>query len=95
MSDEPEAGFTRNVTIVNQRGLHARASAKFVRMAEGFDAQVSVSRGDETVDATSIMGLMMLGAAAGTAITITANGRQAETALDALCVLIADKFGED
>ncbi len=95
MSDEPEAGFTRNVTIVNQRGLHARASAKFVRMAEGFDAQVSVSRGDETVDATSIMGLMMLGAAAGTAITITANGRQAETALDALCALIADKFGED
>jgi len=95
MSDEPEAGFTRNVTIVNQRGLHARASAKFVRMAEGFDAQVSVSRGDETVNATSIMGLMMLGAAAGTAITITANGRQAETALDALCALIADKFGED
>ena len=95
MSDEPEAGFTRNVTIVNQRGLHARASAKFVRMAESFDAQVSVSRGDETVNATSIMGLMMLGAAAGTAITITANGRQAETALDALCALIADKFGED
>ncbi len=95
MSDEPEAGFTRNVTIVNQRGLHARASAKFVRMAEGFDAQVSVSRGDETVNATSIMGLMMLGAAAGTAITVTANGRQAETALDALCALIADKFGED
>ena len=95
MSDEPEAGFTRNVTIVNQRGLHARASAKFVRMAEGFDAQVSVSRSDETVNATSIMGLMMLGAAAGTAITITANGRQAETALDALCALIADKFGED
>ena len=95
MSDEPEAGFTRNVTIVNQRGLHARASAKFVRMAEGFDAQVSVSRGDETVNATSIMGLMMWGAAAGTAITITANGRQAETALDALCALIADKFGED
>ena len=95
MSNEPEAGFTRNVTIVNQRGLHARASAKFVRMAEGFDAQVSVSRGDETVNATSIMGLMMLGAAAGTAITITANGRQAETALDALCALIADKFGED
>ncbi|MBL6761845.1 MAG: HPr family phosphocarrier protein [PS1 clade bacterium] len=95
MSDEPEAGFTRNVTIVNQRGLHARASAKFVRMAESFDAQVSVSRGDETVNATSIMGLMMLGAAAGTAITVTANGRQAETALDALCALIADKFGED
>ena len=95
MSDELEAGFTRNVTIVNQRGLHARASAKFVRMAESFDAQVSVSRGDETVNATSIMGLMMLGAAAGTAITITANGRQAETALDALCALIADKFGED
>lgn len=85
----------RDVTISNKRGLHARASAKFVNMAEGFDAQISVSRGDETVNATSIMGLMMLGASIDTTITIAARGHEAETAIDALAALVADKFGED
>ena len=85
----------RDVTISNKRGLHARASAKFVNMAETFNAQISVSRGDEAVNATSIMGLMMLGASIDTNITITAKGQDAEAAIDALAALVADKFGED
>jgi phosphocarrier protein len=83
------------VTISNKRGLHARASAKFVNMAETFNAQISVSRGDEAVNATSIMGLMMLGASIDTNITITAKGQDAEAAIDALAALVTDKFGED
>ncbi|MDG2495158.1 MAG: HPr family phosphocarrier protein [Alphaproteobacteria bacterium] len=93
MGDKPAA--QRDVTILNKRGLHARASAKFVNMAEGFDAHISVSRGDETVNATSIMGLMMLGASLDTTITIAAQGTDAEAAIAALAALIADKFGED
>ena len=93
MTDKPAA--QRDVTILNKRGLHARASAKFVNMAEGFDAHISVSRGDETVNATSIMGLMMLGASLETTITIAAQGTDAEAAIAALAALIADKFGED
>jgi phosphocarrier protein len=93
MTDKPAA--QRDVTIFNKRGLHARASAKFVNMAEGFDAHISVSRGDETVNATSIMGLMMLGASLDTTITIAAQGTDAEGAIAALAALIADKFGED
>ena len=85
----------RDVTISNKRGLHARASAKFVNMAETFNAQISVSRGDETVNATSIMGLMMLGASFDTNVTIAARGQDAEAAIDALAALVADKFGED
>ena len=93
MTDKPAA--QRDVTILNKRGLHARASAKFVNMAEGFDAHISVSRGDETVNATSIMGLIMLGASLDTTITIAAQGTDAEAAIAALAALIADKFGED
>ena len=93
MTDKPAA--QRDVTILNKRGLHARASAKFVNMAEGFDAHISVSRGDEMVNATSIMGLMMLGASLDTTITIAAQGTDAEAAIAALAALIADKFGED
>lgn len=93
MIDKPAA--QRDVTILNKRGLHARASAKFVNMAEGFNAHISVSRGDETVNATSIMGLMMLGASLDTTITIAAQGTDAEAAIAALAALIADKFGED
>ena len=93
MTDKPAA--QRDVTILNKRGLHARASAKFVNMAEGFDAHISVSRCDETVNATSIMGLMMLGASLDTTITIAAQGTDAEAAIAALAALIADKFGED
>jgi phosphocarrier protein len=93
MSDKGTA--QRDVTISNKRGLHARASAKFVNMAETFNAQISVSRGDEAVNATSIMGLMMLGASIDTNITITAKGQDAEAAIDALAALVTDKFGED
>jgi phosphocarrier protein len=93
MTDKDTA--QRDVTISNKRGLHARASAKFVNMAETFNAQISVSRGDEAVNATSIMGLMMLGASIDTNLTITAKGQDAEAAIDALAALVTDKFGED
>jgi phosphocarrier protein HPr len=85
----------REVEIVNTRGLHARASAKFVKCAEQFDADINVSRDGQTVPATSIMGLMMLAAQMGSTILIEASGRDAEPALDALASLIASRFGED
>ena len=83
------------VSIVNQKGLHARASAKFVRIAEGFDAEVSVTRDGQTVGGTSIMGLMMLAAGQGSSILIEAGGPDAHVALQALVTLVADKFGEE
>ncbi|MGL4289840.1 MAG: HPr family phosphocarrier protein [Phreatobacter sp.] len=86
--------IVREVPILNKRGLHARASAKFVACADQFDAAVSVSRCGETVDGTSIMGLMMLAAGIGTSITVRATGRQASEAVDAIAVLVADRFGE-
>ena len=86
---------TATLTLANQRGLHARASAKFVHLAESFNAAVSVTKDGETVHATSIMGLMMLGAAFGTQITITASGAEAEKAIAELTALVADKFGEE
>ena len=86
---------TRELLIVNGRGLHARASAKFVKCAEQFAAEVSVSRDGQTVPGTSIMGLMMLGAAQGTLINVTAKGAEASIALDAIAALVADKFGEE
>ncbi len=89
------AGVTRELAIVNQRGLHARASAKFVKCAEGFDADISVTRDGQTVPATSIMGLMMLTAAMGTSITVAASGPQADAAVAALAALVAAKFDED
>jgi phosphocarrier protein HPr len=85
----------REVEIVNARGLHARASAKFVKCAEQFDADINVSRDGQTVPATSIMGLMMLAAQMGATILIEASGRDAEPALDALASLVASRFGED
>jgi phosphocarrier protein HPr len=85
----------REVEIVNARGLHARASAKFVKCAEQFDADISVSRDGQSVPATSIMGLMMLAAQMGSTILIEASGRDAEPALDALASLVASRFGED
>ena len=83
------------LTICNSRGLHARASAKFVKCAEQFDALIEVSRDGVTVPGTSIMGLMMLGAHTGTEIEVSATGRQAREALDALGELVNDRFGED
>ncbi len=86
---------TRTVEIVNKRGLHARASAKFVKLAATFDAEVRVSRDGQTVDARSIMGLMMLAAALGCCIDIEAEGDQAEAAVEALVGLVAARFDED
>ena len=86
---------TRVVEIVNERGLHARASAKFVKMAAGFDAEVTVSRDGTTVDARSIMGLMMLAAGIGSPIEIAAEGPEAQQALDALVELVEARFDED
>ena len=85
----------RILTIVNTKGLHARASAKFVQCAAKFDAQVTVKKDGSSVSGTSIMGLMMLGAGMGSEVSISAAGRQAQEALDALQALIASKFGED
>lgn len=85
----------RELTIVNERGLHARASAKFVKCAEGFDADISVSRDGQTVPGTSIMGLMMLAAALGTTIVVEASGPQAQAAVEALTALTASKFDEE
>ena len=84
----------RALVICNKKGLHARASAKFVQTVEKFDAEIRVTRGHETVGGTSIMGLMMLAAAPGTSITITAIGREAVQAVDALEALITSRFGE-
>ena len=90
-----EAAASRTVKIANQRGLHARASAKFVKLAAGFDAEVQVSKDGTTVNALSIMGLMMLAAGIGCCIDITATGPQAEEALEALTALVTDKFDEE
>ncbi|MDO8913017.1 MAG: HPr family phosphocarrier protein [Phenylobacterium sp.] len=86
---------SRSVEIVNKRGLHARASAKFVKMASTFDAEVTVSKDGSTVDARSIMGLMMLAAGPGCCIEIQAEGAEAGPALEALAKLVANRFDED
>ena len=83
------------VEIVNERGLHARASAKFVKLAATFDAEVTVTRDGTTVDARSIMGLMMLAAGIGSTIDIAAEGPEAEAALDALAELVSNRFDEE
>lgn len=85
----------REFLIVNKRGLHARASAKFVQMVESFDATVTVSREGSSVGGNSIMGLMMLAASTGCTIEVAASGNQATEALDALEQLVANKFGEE
>ena len=82
------------VTIRNEKGLHARASAKFVKCAEEFDAEIYVTRDDQRVGGTSIMGLLMLAAGPGVTLLIEATGNQADEALAALVQLIDDGFGE-
>ena len=89
----PTAKATAN--ICNTRGLHARASAKFVKLASSFEAEIHVARDGVTVDARSIMGLLMLGAGNGCSIEITAEGSDAQEAIDALGELVARKFDED
>ncbi len=89
------ASASRTVEICNERGLHARASAKFVKLASGFDAEIHVTREGTTVDARSIMGLLMLGAGPGSTIDISAEGAEAETAVEALAELVCGRFEEE
>jgi phosphocarrier protein HPr len=85
---------TATVHIVNNRGLHARASGKLAALAGKFKAVVTVEKDGVTVPATSIMGLLLLGASKGHHVMIHTDGVEAEKALEALCALVADKFGE-
>jgi phosphocarrier protein HPr len=85
----------RTVTIVNRRGLHARAAARFVKTVERFKAEITVVRKDSAVSGLSIMGLMMLAAGPGATLELRASGEEADAALDALVKLVADKFDED
>ena len=89
-----EARVTRVLEIRNKKGLHARASAKFVQTVEKFDADVKVRRGQEVVGGTSIMGLMMLAAGPGSSITVEATGREANEVIEALAALVGGKFTE-
>jgi phosphocarrier protein HPr len=93
-TDQAERLF-RTLEIVNKRGLHARASAKFVQLVEGFDSEIRVEKDGTSVGGTSIMGLMMLAASPGCCITVSATGPDAHQALDAIERLIADRFGEE
>lgn len=87
--------LTRHLKIVNEKGLHARAAAKLVEVAEGFDATAEVSQNGQSTGADSIMGLLMLAAAKGTTIDVQISGPDAEAMADAVEALVADKFGED
>ncbi len=91
----PDGAIVRDLHITNRKGLHARASAKFVQCAEQFDAQITVTRCGECVGGTSIMGLLTLAAAMGTTITVSAVGLQAKSAMVAITALLADGFGEE
>jgi phosphocarrier protein HPr len=90
-----EGAVVRVLTICNRKGLHARASARFVQTVEKFDADVRVMRGSEVVGGTSIMGLMMLAASPGTKITVEATGKEAAEVVEALAALIDSRFGEN
>jgi phosphocarrier protein HPr len=87
--------LSRDLMIVNRKGLHARATAKFVQCCDRFDASVTVTKDGETVGGSSIMGILTLGAAQGTMISIAAEGAQATEVLEALAQLVANRFGED
>jgi phosphocarrier protein HPr len=86
---------TRQATVRNQLGMHARAAARFVHAASAFTSQIRVGRGARTVDGKSIMGILLLAAARGSVITITADGPDEGEALDALCALVESGFGEE
>jgi phosphocarrier protein len=94
-ADKHGTPVAREVEIVNKKGLHARASAKFVQTAEKYDAAITVTRGHETVGGTSIMGLMMFAAGPGTKVLIKATGKDAAAAVKALCALVEGHFGEE
>jgi len=87
--------MVRELPIINRKGLHARATAKFVQCVDRFDAEIKVTRCGETVGGDSIMGILTLGAGMGSTITVSATGSDAQAALTALAALIADRFGED
>ncbi len=91
----PEGAISRELPIINRKGLHARATAKFVQCVERFEAEITVSRCGETVGGTSIMGILTLGAGIGTTITVSAKGADAAEAMDAIGALVANRFGED
>lgn len=90
-----DRAVAQQLTIVNRKGLHARASARFVRTAELFDAHIKVVRDGQSVEGNSIMGLMMLGAGPGSTILVQATGKQAREALDAITTLVNNGFDED
>jgi len=92
---EADGAIARDFLIINQRGLHARASAKFVQLADSFRASISVEKDGIKVGGTSIMGLMMLAASPGCSIRVTASGPEAEQAITAIEQLIATRFGEE
>jgi phosphocarrier protein HPr len=91
----PTGAISKELLITNKRGLHARASAKFVQTVERFSAEVWVTRSGETVGGTSIMGLMMLSAGPGATITVSAIGPEAQAAIDAITNLVESKFNEE
>jgi phosphocarrier protein HPr len=98
MSDAQEQGadvLSRELPIINKKGLHARATAKFVQCCEKFDAEITVTKDGETVGGSSIMGILTLGAGQGSTITVTAGGPEAAEALAALERRVANRFGED
>ena len=86
---------SRSVTVANRLGLHARAAARFVHLASRFQAQVRVSRGSHTMDGKSIMGILLLAAATGSVLTVSADGTDEQSAVDTLCGFIETGFGED
>jgi phosphocarrier protein len=91
----PDGAIARELPIINRKGLHARASAKFVQTVERYGSEVTVTRCGETVGGRSIMGLLTLGAAQGTTITVSARGEDAMDCLQAIHDLLAGRFGED
>ena len=90
-----DGALSRDMPIVNKKGLHARATAKFVQCVEKFDSEIHVTRCGETVGGESIMGILTLGAGIGSTITVHARGGDAEAALDAIAALVANRFGEE
>ncbi len=94
-SPEFPGALVRDLMIVNRKGLHARATAKFVQCVEKFDAEIQVARCGEVVGGTSIMGILTLGAGIGTTIRVAATGAEAQKALAAISELVANRFGED
>jgi phosphocarrier protein HPr len=89
------AMLSRSVTVANKLGLHARAAARFVHLASGYQSDVKVSRGPQTMDGKSIMGILLLAAATGTVLLVSTDGEDEQAALDALCGFIETGFGED